>query len=76
MREQMAKAAQPARVEGVRGFATSGNMRFRACITFISRRNPHAFVVGGSSDGIPCMHLPKNHLPTGPYGLGLIIEWE
>jgi hypothetical protein len=56
------------------GLAPSGNMRFRACIAFLSRRNPHAFVVGGSSDGIQRMQPPQNHVPTEPYGLGLIIE--
>jgi len=61
---------------GVQGLAPSGNMRFRACIAFLSSGNPPAFVHGGSSEGIKRMQPPQNHVPTEPYGLALIIEWE
>lgn len=42
----------------------------------VARDDLHAFVVGGSFDGIRRMQLPKKDILSKPYGLGLIIEWE
>jgi hypothetical protein len=61
---------------GCKGLAPPVTCAFEHALPSLAVENAHAFVGGGSSDGIQCMQPPKNHVPTEPCGLGLIIEWE